>query len=227
MTDAWAPPPGDVRPASRRSPLLWVGLGLLVAVVVTGAGAGVLLQTRYRGFTIPSTSMEPTLEVGDHALVRRTHDVHDGDVVIFDGSGSWDAGLPGRRDYVKRVIALGGEHVHETPTQVVVDGHLLREPYLSTRGQDALPTRTLDLTVPAGRMWVLGDDRGNSADSRYRVDDGHLGTVPVADVVGVVVRHGSRAHTDALPLEQAGLAGLLAGAVVTGAGLAHRRRLGA
>jgi len=226
-SEVWVPQEGYGAVRSRHSALFWIALGVVVAVVVTAVSAVALLSTRYRAFTSPSASMRPTLGIGDHMLVRRTQDVHDGDLVVFDGRDSFDDGLPTptEHDYVKRVIALGGEHVHETPSQVVVDGVVRHEPYLLDDGATDPQTDTFDLVVPTGRMWVLGDNRADSADSRYHSNDDHHGTVAVSDVVGVVVRHGSRAHTYGLPLEQGAVVGLGAGAVTAGAGLLRRRTL--
>jgi signal peptidase I len=206
---------------AQRSLRSWLLVGLVVAVAVAGLTTVALLGTRYRAYEVPSGSMEPMLRIGDHVLVKRTHAVHDGDVVIFQ-SAEW--GVTRRTSYVKRVIATGGQRVHETVSQVAVDGHVLDEPY-AVADREGVANDTYDLLVPRGRMWVLGDNRPNSADSRFHVVDGHQGTVAVSDVVGVVVRHGSRLETYGLPVEQGAAVGVLAGAVTVGAAVARRRTL--
>ncbi|MCW2707686.1 MAG: lepB1, partial [Frankiales bacterium] len=104
---------------AQRSVRAWLLVGLVVAVAVAGLTTVALLGTRYRAYEVPSGSMEPMLRVGDRVLVKRTHAIHDGDVVIFQ-SAEW--GVTGRTSYVKRVIATGGQRVHETVSQVAVDG---------------------------------------------------------------------------------------------------------
>jgi len=199
-----------------------------VAAVVTAVGTVLLFSTAYTSFSTASMSMSPTVNRGEHMLVRRTQDVHEGDIVVFDGAHSFDLDSPSRGRsyrYVERVIALGGRHLHETQTQVELDGRVLTEPYVA---KDDLPppfVDTFDVTIPRGRMWVLGDNRSQSADSRYHQNSAGRGTVPVSDVVGVVVAHGSRLTAYARVLGDAGVAGALAGVVVTGVGLRRRRTL--
>jgi signal peptidase I len=147
---------------------------------------------------------------GDRILVEkvgyRLHDPHPGDIVVFRAPSSWEPetqfakptnpvrralswvggafGLPqaSEKDLVKRVIAVGGQRVQccDAQGRVLVDGHPLDEPYIYQN--DHRPFGPI--TVPAGRLWVMGDHRSDSADSRFHLDDGHHGTVPVDDVIG-------------------------------------------
>jgi signal peptidase I len=154
-----------------------------------------------QAFYIPSESMVPTLEVGDRVFVSKFMfdggDVARGDVIVFEnpnpgelpdrsGVGSvlhWlgeGIGLaqPENEDFIKRVIALPGETIEIKDNVVYIDGEPLDEPYLTEEARSS--NGDLDLkTVPDGEVFVMGDNRGNSADSRYG-----LGTVPLDKVIG-------------------------------------------
>ena len=191
------------RPLSRELPLL-VGVALVLTLFVRLFVA--------QAFYIPSGSMQPTLEVDDRVLVSRLAyrfgDVQRGDVVVFDGRGSFapvepvnKPGLPARvaqaigttlgispseRDYVKRVIGLPGDRVVCCESgQLTVNGVPLREPYVMPG--DAASNQPFDVLVPTGRLWVMGDHRSSSADSRAHLGDPGGGTVPLDRVVGEVV----------------------------------------
>lgn len=141
------------------------------------AVVAILRLTLFGAFWIPSSSMEPTLDVGDRVLVVRHLDPRPGDIVVFRDPGGWLGQSGG--DLIKRVIAVGGQHVacEGGGAPVTVDGVALDEPYLEAGAQ---PSATaFDLTVPDGSIWVMGDNRAVSADSRYH------GAVPLGDVVGV------------------------------------------
>ena len=117
-------------------------------------------------FYIPSASMVPTLEEGDRVLVNKLsyklHDVNRGDIVVFERPpGEPDNGI---KDLIKRVIALPGETVEGRDGQVVVNGRYLEEPYLD---EGPSPTEFPPETVEEGKVWVMGDNREVSVDSRY------------------------------------------------------------
>ncbi|HEX6230207.1 MAG TPA: signal peptidase I [Actinomycetota bacterium] len=169
----------------------------LPILIVLALGLAILLKTFVvQAFYIPSGSMEPTLEPGDRVLVNKVfYEPSRGDVIVFsdpkDGR-SVDRGIvggflhwlsealgfarPEHEDFIKRVIGLPGETVEVRDGRLLVDGRRVAEPYL--RGpvdeRDYGPTR-----VPAGMLFVLGDNRLNSNDSRFG-----LGFVPVDKVVG-------------------------------------------
>lgn len=132
-----------------------------------------------------------------------------GDIVVFRGPESWAPefqatepsnflaslllGLgraigtapPDEKDFVKRVVATGGQTVQccDSEGRVTVDGQPLDEPYIEFDSQ--IETRSFGpVTVPEGRLWVMGDNRAGSADSRSHVDDGDMGTIPVDNVIG-------------------------------------------
>ena len=142
-------------------------------------------------------------------LVYRLRDVHRGEIVVFRGPKSWqdapefishppsnpvarffhDIGsaigvaAPSSKDFIKRVIGVSGDHVVccDSSGRITVNGVPLTEPYIYP---GAKPSETpFDVTVPKGRLWVMGDHRGQSADSRAHLND-HDGTVPTKDVIG-------------------------------------------
>jgi signal peptidase I len=153
---------------------------------------------------------------GDRILVDRvTYDFTDpspGDVVVFKGPPAWTEheiapqessnivvkalrGLgslvgfapPDEQDFVKRVIAVGGQTVSccDPKNRVIVDGKALDEPYIHWENPDhAVQDSFAPVKVPQGTLWVMGDNRNNSADSRYQGQGGANGAVPVSDVIG-------------------------------------------
>ena len=194
----------------------WSLRGAVVALIVAAAGTvlgtGLLLATTYKDFQIPSGAMRPTLPVGSQVLVERGGDVEDGDIVVFRGSAGDEQGLA-RSNYVKRVIGRGGETVACCSQGAVTrDGVPLAEPYL-TAGDDPFAEFPA-VTVPRGRLWVMGDNRGNSADSRHHRTDAHQGTIAESDVIGPVVAHGGRFVTYGYVARRAALLSLLSGLLV-------------
>ncbi|MFI1619279.1 signal peptidase I [Streptomyces lydicus] len=161
-------------------------------------------------FLIPSSSMENTLQIGDRVLVNKLAyrfgtEPARGDVVVFDGTGSFvhreqgenpvtgllratgaALGLarPAETDYVKRVIGIGGDHVTccDRRGRIEVNGEAVREGYLHPG--DAPSSVTFDIVVPEGKLWVMGDHRARSSDSRDHLGDPGGGTVPVDKVIG-------------------------------------------
>ena len=183
-------------------------VALAVAVVLVAVVRSLVVQS----FVVPTGSMSPTVRPGDRVVVSRwSHvfgEVRRGDVVVFDGAGVFGPaaarsssplaqagrgaaallGVPvGDQDYVKRVVGLPGERVAccDAAGRITVDGKPLVEPYLG--GSGPASATPFDVVVPPGRLWVMGDDRGDSADSRSHLGDPGGGTVPVERVVGRVV----------------------------------------
>jgi signal peptidase I len=152
----------------------WVVTAVLAVALTLGLRTFVV-----EPFWIPSGSMEATLQVGDRVLVEKLSTlagVGRGEVVVFDGEGSFDpAGV--HEDYIKRVVALGGDTVEGRDGRVWVNGRALVEPYLFE--DDGAPFPLTE--VPEGAMWVMGDHRSNSSDSRVH------GPVPQDHVVGRAV----------------------------------------
>jgi len=162
----------------REIPLL-LGLAALIAFLVKTFVA--------QAFYIPSESMLPQLEVNDRVVVSklsyRLHEPRRGDIIVFDDPRAIDEsdddnvvekfvrGLaeavgvvqPSTDEFIKRVIALPGETVEAKGGRVHVDGKLLHEPYLQT---GVVTTDFPPTMVPDGTLWVMGDNRSNSSDSR-------------------------------------------------------------
>ncbi|ASW54014.1 signal peptidase I [Plantactinospora sp. KBS50] len=142
-----------------------LGVAILVAVLVRAF----VLQTFY----IPSQSMEHTLDVNDRVLVNKLvydfRSPHRGEVIVFEAPPDW-RNTPEGEDFIKRVIGVGGDHIVccDTQRRITVNGHPLDEPYIfaNVDGQhDPAADEDFDVTVPAGRLWVMGDHRSQSGDS--------------------------------------------------------------
>lgn len=189
----------QVHDGRRRSHLTVAVAAVLVVVLLTGAL--LVRQLVVRPFVVPSASMEPTLQVGDVILADRGDrgQAQRGQVVVFDGSGyfSQDGDDASGRYWVKRVIAVGGDRVTccTDAGAITVNGEAIEETYLPSG--TAPSTIPFDLEVPEGRMFVLGDNRGDSTDSRNLLGAPGGGMIPVDRVVGSV-------HTVVWPLSRRG-----------------------
>ncbi len=157
---------------STRSAIEWIAVivgALLVALVVKTF----LIQAFY----IPSPSMVPTLEIGDRVLVNKLSydfgDVNRGDVIVFNRPGG--AGSDGIEELIKRVVALPGETVEANNNQVFVNGQPLDESYLPA---DAVTSDFAPEVIPDGNVWVMGDNRSSSFDSRQ------FKAIPTDTIVG-------------------------------------------
>jgi len=158
----------------------WAVEWAIVLVVALAVALGVrayVVQT----FFIPSASMEPTLLIGDRIIVDKLsyhlHDVHRGDIVVF-GRPPGEAAL-NINDLVKRVIGLPGETISSQGDNVLINGHVLKEPWL-TKGTKLGPPIT-PFVIPANDYFVMGDNRSDSQDSRF------FGPIPRSLIVGRVV----------------------------------------
>jgi signal peptidase I len=172
----------------------------------------VLIKTyALQAFFIPSGSMENTLDINDRVLVNKLvydfRGIHRGDIIVFNGDGSWvpgsvpvssnffsefftnltgmfGLGHPGAI-FVKRVVGLPGDHVAccDAQGRVTVNGDpLIESAYLYPGNSPSLIR--FDIVVPAGRLWVMGDHRDVSDDSRGHLGQPGGGTVPESAVVG-------------------------------------------
>ncbi|MBV9092791.1 MAG: signal peptidase I, partial [Streptosporangiaceae bacterium] len=202
--------PGAARGRRRRT--AWSFARELVILVVVALLLAVAIKTYLvQAFFIPSGSMEKTLEINDRVLVNKIvyhiRGIHRGDIVVFNGDGSWDPGqVPASPNvvqqyvdgfasmfgfgrpgiiYVKRVIGLPGDHVAccDSRGRVTVNGVPLNEQSYLYPG-DAPSEQPFKIVVPAGRLWVMGDNRLVSDDSRDHQGDPGDGTIPESAVIG-------------------------------------------
>jgi signal peptidase I len=183
--------------SGRRAALEW-GILIVVAIVI----AIVIKTFLFQAFYIPSESMVPTLEVGDRVLVNKLsydlHDLHRGDIVVFEAEPNERWHRAGIDDLVKRVIALPGETVTQCTvdgdaSRICIDDRALDESYLPKTDGKVIPTTMPSTipgcapdspengcTVPAGQVFVMGDNRGNSQDARAN------GPIKESSIVGRV-----------------------------------------
>lgn len=190
----------------RRSVPLWAEtiLLLVLAVIVSAVVKTFFVQM----FFVPSASMRPLFVDDDRILVEKisywgADQIERGDVVVFADLGRWlgtveeptgvrkllsTVGLyPTGGHLVKRVIGIGGDRVVccDKQGRVTVNDVPLDEESFTLPGQPP-SNREFDITVPEDRLWVMGDNRSNSEDSRFHQDLPGSGTVPQSAVVGKV-----------------------------------------
>ena len=240
-------PPAEPRsgPGGKRRRSFWRELPVLVAIALVLAL--VIKSFVVQAFWIPSGSMENTLEVNDRVLINKLvyhlRPIHRGDIVVFDGTGSWNFGPPADSNifskavselegivgishdsaiYIKRVIGLPGDHVVCCNAgQVTVNGVPLSESSYLYPG-DQPSAQKFNITVPPGRLWVMGDHRSVSYDSRGHQGDPGGGTIPESGVIGrafVIIWPPSRAGILNIPatFEQPQLNAQTAGAAANAA----------
>jgi len=189
---------------------------VLVIVVVAVAVSTLIRTFVFEQFRVPSGSMEQTLEINDRIFVAKLSDFHRGDIIVFEDKLSWleeptqapswktkpleFIGLlpdSSKQYLVKRLIGLPGDHVTccTATGKISVNGVDLDETYLYRAPDGSLVDPSdlpFDVVVPGGRVFVLGDHRNNSADSRYHLCNGATQTPEAefpaeADIEGPVV----------------------------------------
>lgn len=197
---------------------LLYGIREIVIIVVMAMVLSLIVKTWIaQAFFIPSGSMEETLQVGDRVIVSKLNKQFDGinrgDIVVFKDPGSWlppsthlqEDGLrgdiqrgltfigllpdPADEHLIKRVIGVAGDHVVccDDENRLTINGAPITETYVYAG--DAASTLQFDITVPADAVWVMGDHRSDSQDSRFHpIDgDGSDGSVPLDLIVGRAV----------------------------------------
>lgn len=167
-------PPRIRRSLSRRSRTVLSWSWVLMAAVVLA----LLMRTfLVAAFFIPSESMEPELQIGDRLLVSklsyRIGDPGPGDIVVFRTPDQLRD--PQTAELVKRVVAVGGQSVGAANGRLIIDGTPVNEDYLST---DVYTSDFGPVLVPAGYVFVMGDNRSSSQDSRY------FGPIPESEIIG-------------------------------------------
>jgi signal peptidase I len=202
--DAATPPPAVERVVSgpranvskKRQRPFWRELPVLILIALVVA---VIIKTfLVQAFYIPSASMENTLLVNDRVMVNKLAytfgDIERGHIIVFDDPRLLDSGstesVPARvfrnlaesvgistpqSEFIKRVIALPGDTIEIIDDEVVVNGRVIAEPYLHP---DARMPNFAEETIPVGHVFVMGDNRNVSQDSRV------FGPIPTEDVVG-------------------------------------------
>ncbi len=182
-------------------------------IVISALVVSIIIKTFFlHFFFIPSGSMENTLQVGDRIAVNKFanffSDIKRGEVVVFRDPAKWlgdpspstasapikalQTGLetvgilpdPAKQFLIKRVVGVGGDNVIccDKKGHLTINGTSVNEPYIFAGNKPS--ESTFNVKVPKGFIWVMGDHRGASADSRFHTDDIHKGMVPLKDVVG-------------------------------------------
>ena len=183
-------------------------------LVIVALAVSLLIKTfLVQFFFIPSGSMENTLQISDRVAVNKipfiSKAINRGDVVVFRDPANWlpepyastenrilstiKEGLvsvgvlpnPAKQYLVKRVIGVAGDHIICCSNgKLTINGKETNEPYIFAGNKPS--EMDFNVTVPEGKIWVMGDHRGSSADSRYHQDDVNHGFVPVEKVTGRV-----------------------------------------
>ncbi len=184
-----------------------------ILVIVALAVSLIIKSFLVQFFYIPSGSMENTLQINDRVAVNKipfiSKSIDRGDVVVFRDPSNWlpepyadnqnkviakiKEGLvlvgvlpnPAKQYLVKRVIGIAGDNVVGKDGIVTINGKETTEPYIFAGNKPS--ELDFNVTVPKGKIWVMGDHRGASADSRYHQDDVNNGFVPESKVTGRVV----------------------------------------
>ncbi len=183
-------------------------------LIIVALAVSLLIKTfLVQFFYIPSGSMENTLQIGDRVAVNKlpfiSKTINRGDVVVFRDPANWlpepyeasgnrilgkvkdglvTVGIlpnPAKQYLVKRVIGVAGDKVICCDNgKLTINGKETSEPYIFAGNKAS--DLDFNITVPEGKIWVMGDHRGSSADSRYHQDDVNNGFVPISKVTGQV-----------------------------------------
>lgn len=164
----------------------------IISVVVAFTIAVLSQMFVFSTYHVPSASMAPTMTPGDAVIVSGPlWDALDpgpiierGDMIVFSDELGWLTGSPSSDSYLtKRVIGLPGDTISQTEDgTLLINDQPYREPYAVNPG----PQTPYSVTIPEGKLWVMGDNRQNSADSRYHYGDNRNGFVDISSVEGTV-----------------------------------------
>ncbi|MFB9777106.1 signal peptidase I [Brevibacterium otitidis] len=199
------------RPSPR--PRRWLRTLAILAIIAVLAAAGIR-ALGVQSFSIPSESMQPTFAPGARVTVLRadalTGRIDAGDVVVIDGRGSflptsppnaaqqlgsWFGLGPGDVFFIKRVIAGPGDTLEccSESGALIRNGKELDEPYLAEQPSAEQPASAIPfrIEVPGDRLWLMGDNRADSTDSRSLLGSPGGGMIPTRRVIGVAIGHGS------------------------------------
>jgi signal peptidase I len=168
----------------------------LVIIVAVALGLALGIQAfLIKPFRIPSVSMEPTLDVGQRVLVDRVSE-HFTSLVVFKppkGADEDQCGMPNKppnepcprptpdrsdTNFIKRIVGLPGDRLKVIAGRVYIDGKQLNEPYINPDGSCDICNEPREITIPPGHFFMMGDNRGQSADSR------EWGPVPKKWIIG-------------------------------------------
>jgi signal peptidase I len=178
-------------PASAKGRTFWKELPILIAAALVVAFLVRLFVVQT--FWVPSGSMLPTLHEHDRVIVNKLvfhfNSPDRGEVVVFHSPESW-RNDPSETVFVKRLIGLPGDHVVccDTNGRLLVNGQAVDEPYLNFTESARTPAdNAFTITVPADRVWVMGDNRYASGDSYYNWNATHdiqQSTIPESALIG-------------------------------------------
>jgi len=150
------------------------------ALIIAFAAVWLIRHFLFTPIVVDGESMTPTLENGDRMIVNKIGEPNRNDIVVFHA--------PEKKDYIKRVIGLPGDHIAYKNDQLYINGEPQEEPYLESNKSQVnggtltedftLEERTGEKVIPEGYLFVMGDNRRNSTDSRL------IGLVPLEEVIG-------------------------------------------
>lgn len=208
----------------RRHPAISFLIELITIIGLAIVISFVIKTFLLRAFYIPSESMQPTLDVDDRIVVNllapEVMSIDRGDVVVFEDTRQWWGSAPTAETtavqdalifiglmpdtsshyVVKRVMGMEGDTVEccDDQGRILINGEPVDEPYLYPGDEPS--SHEFEVTVPEGHVWLLGDHRAASADSRAHVEEPDAGAVPVEDIMG-------RASVIVWPLDRIGQGG--------------------
>lgn len=166
----------------------------IILIVAIAMGISWFVADKVLGlYWIPSSSMSPTLEVGDRVLVNKLYptyySVKTGDIIVFTDPGKWltDTEKVSGNTLIKRVVAMGGDTIEccSSEGNLVVNGVTVYEPYIDPA--DMPSESSFKELVPDGYVYVMGDNRSDSNDSRYQTETSGGKFIPMTSILGVAI----------------------------------------